>query len=134
MLNFRKDISKLGHIQRENKMVRSQKENFTQNCLKVWVCLTWRRKENTVEIHSSRLQDAEMLGKLFQGRSRGQDKKQLAISKFWLGIRKVFFVVRAIQQWNRLPWETAKFHLMEIFKDKLDGHRGMEGLLVKESN
>lgn len=29
-LNFRKDISKLGHIQIEKKMVRSQKENFTQ--------------------------------------------------------------------------------------------------------
>jgi len=41
--------------------------------------------------------------------------------RFKLDIRKKFFTVRVVRQWNRLPREAVDMPSMEAFKARLDG-------------
>ena len=43
-------------------------------------------------------------------------------TRFHLNIRKNFLMVRAVQQWNRVPQRVVEFPSLEVFKQRLDGH------------
>lgn len=47
-------------------------------------------------------------------RIRGSEYK-LIHSKFYLNIRKIFFIVRVIKNWSRLPREVVDSPFLEIF-------------------
>ena len=47
---------------------------------------------------------------------------KLKEARFWLDIRKNFLTVRAVRQWNQLPWELVSIPTLEAFKKNLDNH------------
>uniref|UniRef100_A0A803TUP8 Uncharacterized protein n=1 Tax=Anolis carolinensis TaxID=28377 RepID=A0A803TUP8_ANOCA len=40
--------------------------------------------------------------------------------RFHLNIRKNFLTVRAVRQWNTLPWSVVEAPSLEAFKQRLD--------------
>ena len=52
----------------------------------------------------------------------GSNGFKLQEKRFHLNIRKNFPMVRAVQQWNRLPRRVVESPSLEVFKQRLDGH------------
>jgi len=46
---------------------------------------------------------------------------KLEEGRFRLDIKKKFFIVRVVRQWNRLPREIVDTPSLEAFKARLDG-------------
>ena len=46
---------------------------------------------------------------------------QLKKGRFRLGIRKKYFTVKVLRQWNRLPREAVDAPSVEVFKARLNG-------------
>ncbi|KFP21226.1 hypothetical protein Z169_03517, partial [Egretta garzetta] len=46
---------------------------------------------------------------------------QLKAGRFRSDIRKKFFTMRVVRQWNRLPGEVVDAPSLEMFKARLDG-------------
>ncbi|KFQ14564.1 hypothetical protein N330_13200, partial [Leptosomus discolor] len=49
------------------------------------------------------------------------DGRKLEEGRFRLDIRKKFFTLRVVTQWNRLPKEVVDAPSLEVFKTRLDG-------------
>lgn len=46
---------------------------------------------------------------------------KLQEGRFTLTIRKIFFTVKVVRHWDRLPGEVVDVPTLELFKVKLDG-------------
>jgi len=53
-------------------------------------------------------------------RTRGNGSK-LKEGKFSLDIQKIFFTMRVVKHWNRLPREAVAAPSLEVLKARLDG-------------
>jgi len=53
-------------------------------------------------------------------RTKGNSSK-LKEGKFRLDIRKKFFALKMVRQWNRLPREAVAAPSLAVFKARLDG-------------
>jgi len=52
---------------------------------------------------------------------RGVNSFKLKESGFTLDIRKIFFMMRVVKPWHRLPREVGDAPFLETFKVRLDG-------------
>ena len=50
----------------------------------------------------------------------GGNRHRLKLNKFHLNIRKIFFTVRMVEHWNRLPGEVEESPSSQILKTRLD--------------
>jgi len=69
---------------------------------------------------SHRFQQKKILCVRVRIHARGNSSK-LKEDRFRLDIRKKFFTMRVVKQWNRLPREAVAAPSLELFRARLDG-------------
>jgi len=65
--------------------------------------------------------EAENLISRFCGNWTRGDGLKLRVGRFRLDIRKIFFTMRVVKHWHRLPREVVEATSLETFKTRLDG-------------
>ena len=74
----------------------------------------------------ARSPEVQLYSELYQ-KKRGQNVEggrndfKLKESRFRLNIRQIFFILRVVRHWYRLPREFVDAPSLEVFKTRLDG-------------
>jgi len=91
-----------------------------------WGCSAWRR-EDSRETFTAAFQYLKgaykkagegLLTRTWSDRRRGNGFK-MKEGRFRLDIRKKFFTMRVVRNWNRLPGEVVDVPFLAVFKDRL---------------
>jgi len=82
----------------------------------------WRRPYISLPVAEGACKEAEegLITRACSDRTRG-NRFKLKEGRFRLDIRKKFFVMRVVKQWNRLPREAVDAPSLAVFKARLDG-------------